>query len=157
VGKGSTFRVVLPSALAPARSPETPGPLRALASSGGPRERLLVIDDDPNVLRMLQRSLSMFELEAAGGADEGLALLFGESKFDLVLCDLMMPGMSGIELYEQAVGRSEALARRFLFISGGATTPKVRGFVERLPPARILEKPFTPEALLQRVRTLLAR
>jgi signal transduction histidine kinase/DNA-binding response OmpR family regulator len=157
VGKGSTFRVVLPSALAPARAPETPGPLKALASSGGPRERLLVIDDDPNVLRMLQRSLATFDVEAAGSATEGLELLFGGSNFDLVLCDLMMPGMSGIELYEQAVRRSEGLARRFLFISGGATTPQVRGFVERLPPARILEKPFTPEALLQRVRTLLAR
>jgi signal transduction histidine kinase/DNA-binding response OmpR family regulator len=156
VGKGSTFRVVLPSALAPARAPETPGALRSLAPLG-PRQRLLVIDDDSNVLRMLQRSLSMFDVEAASGADDGLRLLFGGASYDLVLCDLMMPGMSGTELYEQAVRRSEGLARRFLFISGGATTPQVRGFVERLPPVRILEKPFTPEALVHRLRTLLAR
>ena len=67
-----------------------------------PRANLLVIDDEPNILTSLRRALELedFAVEVAGSGKVGLGKL-AERDIDLVLLDVMMPEMSGIEVLEQ--------------------------------------------------------
>jgi CheY-like chemotaxis protein len=73
-------------------------------------------------------------------------------RFDLVLCDLMMPEMSGEDVYREATRRWPQLARRFVFMTGGAFTPRGRQFLASVP-APVLEKPFRMDDLLRFVGT----
>jgi PAS domain S-box-containing protein len=138
-GKGSTFRLRLP----PGRPPPAPG----LAPSSALRGRVLVVDDEPSVARSVARALGgAYQVTIAASAEEALALLEGDARFDVVISDLMMPGMSGMELYERVEQASPARAGSFLFFTGGAFTERSRAFVERMP-GRVIEKPFDVDRL----------
>jgi CheY-like chemotaxis protein len=76
----------------------------------------------------------------------------GAGSYDLVLSDLLMPEMSGMELYDALSRRDPALARKVVFLTGGAFTPAARAFLER-EPVLCVEKPFELEA----IRAVLAR
>jgi CheY-like chemotaxis protein len=82
-------------------------------------------------------------------------LMAGED-FDIVLCDLVIPGMSGMDCFEDLLRRRPEMATRMIFLTGGAFTPRARQFLEDNP-GRWLEKPFAPEALRQRIGEALAR
>jgi PAS domain S-box-containing protein len=150
-GKGSTFRVLLPAAPAAGESPAAPAPPLPVR-----RARVLVVDDEPLVRRAVQRILSPpHDVQVQSDGREALATLLGEGGYDLVLCDLMMPGMSGMELHRRVAERAPALAARFVFLTGGAFTPGARDFLQRVPNPRV-EKPFEPAALRELVLRLLA-
>ena len=83
-------------------------------------------------------------------ARAALERLLSGDPFDVVLCDVVMPGMGGAECYAELARRSPELARRVLFLSG-AFTPLARDFLARHPPSRVVEKPFEPDALRARV------
>jgi CheY-like chemotaxis protein len=76
-------------------------------------------------------------------------------RFDIILCDLMMPTMTGIEFYETLLAQNPDLARRVVFISGGAITGKVDAFLQSVPNLRI-EKPFKIATLRNTIQQLLA-
>ena len=115
---------------------------------------ILVVDDDPIVTRMLSRVLSSHIVQVANSGLGALERLRQHS-FDLILCDLTMPGMSGIELYQQIRASSEAVANRVVFMTGGAYTSEGHEFLARLPNSW-LEKPFDLSALkaVARARSL---
>jgi CheY-like chemotaxis protein len=138
--RGSIFRVVLPAA------PVTP--LRPLASDPAPqRGRILVVDDEPGFLRAVSALLEdEHEVIAVADAREGLRLIERGERFDLVLCDVIMPGFDGMDLYEQVKRNQPGLAPRFVFITGGAFTTRASDFLAMTPNARI-QKPFDPAAL----------
>jgi CheY-like chemotaxis protein len=71
--------------------------------------------------------------------------------FDLILCDLMMSEMSGIELHGELVRRSPELARRVVFMTGGAFTPRARAFLQAVP-NRCVEKPLDLETIDDLIR-----
>ncbi len=155
LGRGSTFRVLLPPAR-PAkqaeRPPETPAAVRA------PRGRILVVDDEALVGRAVKRILvpqhDVVTHTSASAALQDLAA--GSAGFDLVLCDLMMPDMTGMELHAKLSEIAPALAERIVFLTGGAFTSGAREFLARVPNARI-EKPFEPDALRALVTRALAQ
>jgi CheY-like chemotaxis protein len=95
------------------------------------------------VARALAREAQVVALTSAR---EALALLGRGERFDRILCDLMMPGMSGPELHAELARRHPELLPRLTFMTGGAFTEGARGFVEswRGP---ILEKPIDHLAL----------
>jgi DNA-binding response OmpR family regulator len=75
----------------------------------------------------------------------------GDAPPDLILCDIAMPGYSGVDLYEQLGDERPALQPRFLFITAGPLTAATREFC-RAHRARVIEKPFEPEQLLAKIR-----
>ncbi len=154
LGKGSTFRVILPPAALAARGETaavpkpTPPPTR--------RGRILVVDDEALVGRAVSRILStQHDVVVRTSARAALEDVTGAPGFDLLLCDLMMPDMTGMELYEQLRSAAPVLADRTVFLTGGAFTAGAREFLARVPNAR-LEKPFEPDQLRALVARVLA-
>jgi CheY-like chemotaxis protein len=77
---------------------------------------------------------------------EALALVLGGERFDVILCDLMMPEMSGMDFYQELCAHAPQQASVVVFLTGGAFTPRARRFLDEIP-NRWLEKPFDPAAL----------
>ncbi|MBI5497132.1 MAG: PAS domain S-box protein [Deltaproteobacteria bacterium] len=152
-GHGTTFRLVLPPAGAAA--PAT-APVSAVTAGGAPgrRGRILVVDDEPLVGAATRRTLADEHdvVPVASGA-EALARL-EEEPFDLILCDVMMPEMSGEELYEALVQRFPEHAAKMIFMTGGAFTPRAAAFLERVPHKR-LHKPVDADDLKALIRGVL--
>ncbi len=124
--------------------------------TGARRARVLVIDDEPRMGKALERLLAPdHDVAVAGGAREALDLVERGNTWDVVLCDLMMPGMSGMDLHAELLRRAPDLAGRLVFMTGGAYTQEGQDFLARVPNRR-LEKPFRPEVLEGLLRELLA-
>jgi len=145
VGQGTCFRVLLPAASAGAAEAGSAAPP---ARGDGPvRCRVLVVDDDALVARAVARSIGGgHAVEVATEAREVLARVAAGERWDLVLCDLMMPDLSGMELHARVLGLDPAQADRLVFMTGGAYTARAREFLDSVPNAR-LEKPIDRRAL----------
>ena len=154
VGVGTTFRIVLPAAVVPGASaavaePEQPAPSVTAA-------KILVIDDETVVRRLLRRVLSPHEVVLEADGRHALARLDAGEQFDLIICDLMMPDFSGVDVYA-AVSRSHpAMLGRMIFLTGGAFSQASTDFIESVPNT-VLSKPFTTAALLAEVRRHLSQ
>ncbi|WP_242337013.1 ATP-binding protein [Anaeromyxobacter sp. SG66] len=154
-GAGAIFRVVLPSSPAPAAAAAASG-TPGTAPGVRPRARILVVDDEPLVATVLQRTLQPdHEVVVAGAARQALAQLERGERFDAILCDLLMPEMSGMDLHRALVAAGDPHARRMLFLTGGAFTASARVFLDASG-ADCLEKPFELEALRAAIARLLA-
>jgi len=90
------------------------------------------------MVRLLRRD---HEVVAAESGSEAQAILLRDPPFDLILCDLMMPKLSGMELHAWLVGVDPALAARLVFVTGGAFTPGASTYLDSVPNLR-MEKPF---------------
>jgi len=143
LGAGSTFRVVLPAARAVDASPAAP----VVAESKGPRGRILAIDDEPELVEVIRRTLEDdHEVVTFVEARAALAALRESRGFDLVLCDLMMPDLTGMDLHELVQKSDPALAERIVFLTGGAFTPRATKFLDSVSNAWLV-KPFSPKVL----------
>jgi len=111
---------------------------------------ILVIDDDPVVTRMLTRVLAMHRVVVTHSGADAIELL-GQRSFDVILCDMSMPAMSGIAFYEQVRAITPELAPRVVFMTGGAFTAESHEFLANLPNSW-LEKPFDIGTLRELVR-----
>ena len=144
-GRGSTFRIVLPATPAAPTAEARPASA-APAAAPAPRRRVLVIDDEPALAAMIRRVLSKeCDVDLAVDAREGLESL-GAATYDVVLCDLMMPDMTGMDLYAEVARRHPGVERRFIFMTGGAFTPRATEFLAQVSNRR-LEKPFETAVL----------
>jgi PAS domain S-box-containing protein len=144
--RGARFEVRLPFANGLVE-PQEPAPRTAARQRG----RVLVIDDDDLVLRGLGRMLSIdHEVVVANGGEEGLAILRGDRRFDVILCDLMMPVTDGPEVYAALAEEAPELLPRMVFCSGGAFTPRARAFVDSVPNL-LLGKPMRRAELLEAI------
>ncbi len=147
-GKGTTFRVMLPV------DTSNPFDLDAAAALLTPsrRSRVLIVDDEANVANAVQRLLAQdHQVVVATSGPEALEQLRGQD-FDIILCDVMMPGMTGLELHGVIEERHPAHAERMYFMTGGVFSDSTLKFLERIP-QRSLLKPLDEEKL----RTLVAR
>jgi PAS domain S-box-containing protein len=176
-GAGSRFRITLPASreplpvrqeqAAPASVGPAPRPVLTPAPASGeglapggaePREvtgdrlRVLVVDDEALVARSLQRILSReHDVQTADRARTALDRIADGDRFDLVLCDLMMPDVSGMAFYDEVGILDPALRDRIVFVTGGAFTEAARAFLDRVSNLR-LEKPVDPTVLRDTVR-----
>jgi two-component system, cell cycle sensor histidine kinase and response regulator CckA len=146
--RGTVFRVRLPpsgTAVAITAAPPVPVALPRDVPAGK-SVRVLIIDDDPLVASSLRRLLASREVHIADSGRRGIEMLREDDEFQVVLCDLMMPEVSGMDVYETVLEERPDLAERFIFMTGGAFTERARAFLERVPNPK-LEKPFDGKTL----------
>jgi PAS domain S-box-containing protein len=142
-GRGTTMQVALRVA-----SPSSPPPpVSRRDAPAAARGRLLVIDDEPLIGAALVRSLPAHDVAVETSALAALARLRSGETFDLILCDVMMPDLTGVAFHEQLSKDFPALAKLVVFMTGGAFTPSARDFLDRIPNPR-LEKPLHLPSLL---------
>jgi PAS domain S-box-containing protein len=152
VGQGTTFRVILPRK---AVEDGEPGAKQAVAVPR--RARILAVDDEPLVLSALRRTLGAeHELIPFPRAQAALAWLDKGEPWDLILCDLMMPEMTGMEFHAELARRMPGREGHVLFVTGGAFTAGARDFLGQSA-APVVEKPFDPRALRQLIHEQLQR
>jgi PAS domain S-box-containing protein len=150
LGEGSTFRVTLPSA-EPMGDPTPTSSGRD--EGGGPAGRVLIVDDDGAVLSLLVRTLrGAHDVTPERSPRAALARLEQGEVFDVVLCDALMPELSGLDVYRTLRERWPALADQFVLVTGGATFEEAAHAGAPIPSHRLL-KPFDPA----RLRALVAR
>jgi PAS domain S-box-containing protein len=148
-GTGSTFRVLLPLS-------ET----KAIAAMERPmtqklRGKILVIDDESMITGAMRRMLTpAHDVTLAHSAEEALAELERDSSYDLVLCDLMMPKATGMDLHRQVSAQRPEIAARFVFLTGGAFLQSAVDFLSSVPNAH-LEKPIKASELSEFVEAFL--
>ena len=149
VGKGTTFRVALLVADAP--ESKVAQPVEPVLGTGR-RGRILVVDDEELILHSVQRMLfKEHDVVAVSAAAEALALCARGEAFDVILCDLMMPDMTGMDFHQSLSGAAPHLANRVIFMTGGAFTAKAQQFLAATPNEHI-EKPFHPANLRAIIR-----
>jgi CheY-like chemotaxis protein len=107
--------------------------------------RILVVDDDANVAKALCRRLRDHQVSMAGSGAEAIALCQAND-YDLVLCDVMMPNLSGADVHQRLGALRPEVVPRIVFVTGGTFTPHITEFIERVP-NRVLEKPVDREML----------
>ncbi len=145
--RGAAFRIQLPVAHPPP-APAVAPPALAPAREPGRRPRILVVDDEPLVGRAVRRSLlDVAEVEVEESSRAALARIERGERFDLVLCDVMMPELSGPELHAAIERLDPALAHRVVFMTGGAFSAPEQEFLARVANV-CLEKPLDPARLL---------
>jgi len=148
-GAGTTFRVVLrPAERWRGSAPPSRRELRA-----SPHRRVLLVDDERLLGEAIARALSEdHDVEVATDARQALDRLASAEPYDLVLCDLMMPVMTGMDLYAEVMHRDPKLAGRFVFMSGGTFSARARAFLQSVSNP-CLEKPLD----MGRLRSIVAR
>jgi PAS domain S-box-containing protein len=150
-GESSTFRLELPIVAEPA------GSATAAQNFAGspklPRSRVLVVDDEPIILELLEQTLRAdgHEVVTVGSVDAALAAA-EEDEFDVIFSDWRMPGRGGDELIEELTARNSSYRRRFVVLTGDALCTEVATVAQRSGNP-VLNKPFTLEA----IRTAMAR
>ena len=150
--KGATFRIKLPTAT-PVTGEATISPACDVPPADNRRLRLLVIDDEPLVGRAVARQLREHDVLVELRAQSALQRLRAGEQFDAILCDLMMPELSGIQLYEQLRRERPEVTERILFMSGGAFGEEAEAFIHRMG-VRVYEKPWDLPLMSERLREL---
>lgn len=154
-GEGTTVTVRFPPAPSTVEAsdrvrPEVPVSRPDDAAARAPT--VLVVDDEPAILDLIARCVrGTFEVETAQSGRDAIRLLGARADIEVVCCDVMMPEISGMEVWAWIAEHRPALLERTIMISGGAFTEEAHAFIaEHAPP--LLEKPFTVETIR---RTLL--
>jgi two-component system, NtrC family, sensor kinase len=151
-GHGSTFHLVLPVADALTLDTRT-----VAAPSRAVRGTVVVIDDDLAAVTGFARVLGReHDVRLFSDPREALEALRLNPVVDVVFCDLMMPHMTGQELYRELSQTHSVVAARFVFMTGGATRAPERRFLDELP-NELLEKPFGMQELLAVARRMVLR
>ena len=145
LGEGTTFRVILPPARVAGRITRSIAP--AADAVPARRGRVLIVDDEEAVATTMGRALAgAHDVALAHDGAEALARILAGERYDVILCDLMMPVLTGMELHAQLAMKSPEHATRIIFVTGGAFTADARNFLEHNENVQ-LEKPFDVKTL----------
>jgi CheY-like chemotaxis protein len=144
-GRGTRVLITLPAA------PLSAATLPALESvppfsSDRFRSRVLVIDDEPAILRAFRRVLSAHDVVVAGSGLEAMSKLAEGRNFDVIFCDVMMPEMSGVEVFQRIRERHPGQEHKLVFMTGGAFAELAAHFIDSVDNPK-LKKPFTGSSL----------
>jgi len=118
------------------------------------RGRVLMVDDEAMLGALVVKALKQdHDVAYFADARKALAHLQSEPRVDVILCDLMMPVMTGVEFYDELSRALPSLATRVVFLTGGAFTPGARAFLERVQNLRV-EKPLDLSGLRKLIHEL---
>jgi PAS domain S-box-containing protein len=153
LGKGTTFVIELPIVAEPVRTDKAEEIKKETQKSRG--AKILVVDDEKAILTFLSRLLTEWghTVETINNANTALERLKKE-RYSLILLDIKLPGMSGIELYHHIEKTVPALTRRVMFITGDVMEGTTRDFLEKSKAAHIT-KPLDIEALKKMINRAL--
>lgn len=140
---GTTFAVRLPRMLEDEPAPESRNSHPELLQAP---YRILVVDDEPLIARAIKRALGGFAVHVASDGAEALAVIEEGPEFDVILCDLMMPRLSGADLFALVRERFPHFTPRFVFMTGGAFADWGQHFLDAAH-RPVIEKPFQPSQL----------
>lgn len=142
---------------APERPPfrSSSGQMPAASPASGPR--LLFIDDDWAMLEAYRRIIdNQYPADYVATGEDALGRILSDSPPDIVVCDILVPGLSGEDLYRRAVAVDPSFSDRFIFVTGAASTRMVAEFLNGVE-ARVFHKPVTSERLLQTIQQIGSR
>jgi PAS domain S-box-containing protein len=150
--EGTTFRVTLPTAspdAAEAPPPsDRPPPL-------GLRGRVLIVDNEAHIANTMRELLAAeHDVVSVTSGSDAIGALGPGTEFDVIFCDLMMPGVTGIDLYRRVRDARPGMENRIVFMTGGAFTPRAAEFLASVSNRR-LEKPFSMSLVERIVREVL--
>jgi CheY-like chemotaxis protein/anti-sigma regulatory factor (Ser/Thr protein kinase) len=151
-GRGTTMVVTLVRAFGDrAKVGASVPPSLSARPDGNAQKRVLIVDDEVAIVRLLSESLeSIASVVGETVPGRALDLILADPGFDAIVCDVMMPGMTGIDLHERVARDRPDLASRFVFICGGTYTARARDHLERIPNPR-LDKPFRMVQLIDAI------
>jgi PAS domain S-box-containing protein len=136
--RGSVFTVTLPAAASKRRErPRSDSQRFSL-----PKMRILIIDDEPRVARALARLLGRHDVTVMNDGREGISAYLRD-RHDAIVCDMMMPGVDGADVYARIAEAAPGDERRIVFVTGAAFSGRARAFLESVDNP-IVEKPFDP-------------
>lgn len=145
-GEGATFTVKLPGTELQSTETTLAKDTERDEVVALPEEvSIYIIDDEALVTRAIRRMLGGSNVIVENDSTAALDHLH-DNNYDVVICDLMMPELSGMELYKELESTNPSQCSRFLFVTGGVITPAAEAFIERQD-IRVLPKPFMPSAL----------
>ncbi|RME50598.1 MAG: response regulator [Caldilineae bacterium] len=149
-GEGATFFVELPI-VAPVLDSTADSPPLLDASTLNSQARILLVDDEKEILTVLTRFLQKAgcRVDAVSNGRAAFPLL-EQTDYDLILCDIRMPGISGPEIYRYLQTKNPVQAGRLIFITGDVVNPATQRFLEETG-VPCLSKPITPIELLQKL------
>lgn len=149
-GRGTTVTVSLPVGDDRRSSPTETDP--------GKQPRVLVVDDEALIGTAVRRILTKqgFEIEVESDGKKAFEAIVRGDRYDVVICDLMMPAFSGVDFYEGLEKSAPSMQSKVLLMTGNAFTPRARELFETTKNVR-LEKPFLPADLVSAVKEVLRR
>jgi CheY-like chemotaxis protein len=150
IGKGSTFHIDLPIYKPSGESAAPTTPSRP-TKERKKQLRLLVVDDEPSIAAFIRHALAPHQVATVGSGEEAIVALDART-FDGVICDVVMSGVTGVQVYEHVKTKHPGLSRRFLFITGAALrdlAPEVSRY-----DVPVLYKPFSLRELLDAVHQM---
>lgn len=140
LGKGTAIRITLPPCEEDKRTVPMPAQLPALCATDT-RKRILIVDDDRPVAAAIALELAEHDVVVAESGREALEILRRDKGFDVILCDVMMPEVSGMDVYESVRLIDSMLLGRIVLMTGGAFTHRAGEFLASVD-APVLQKPF---------------
>ncbi|MGF1509320.1 MAG: ATP-binding protein [Myxococcota bacterium] len=151
LGQGTEFSVRLPAHQDDAEAKEPSGDL---SEAPVPRASILVIDDEPLIAAALKRALREHDVHEAPNGRVAIEMLRDRQTFDVIFCDLMMPDLTGMDVYGWVSEHIPGLENRFVFMTGGIFTPRAQEFLDQVRSRnQSIEKPFD----LERIRRFVQR
>jgi CheY-like chemotaxis protein len=154
VGRGTVFHVALQPAQAVVEPVATPAVVAPNASETA-NAKILVVDDEEILGTILRRLLKPHDVTVLTNAKDALEQIDAGARFDAILCDVMMPVMTGIEFHRTLSERHPDQVRALIFLTGGAFNRETAAFLESVSNARV-EKPFDAAKLRARVEAHIA-
>jgi PAS domain S-box-containing protein len=153
VGHGTTFTLMFPRYIAAPGPNDSDGEATSsspIAAQAGQPLDLLVVDDEDVITALLVRYFSQRGHAVVAAVDGEQAIRLAErTAFDVVVCDLRMPGIDGTEVVRRLHALSTCANTRFVLSTGDMATPELRRVIDGLPISAVVDKPYDLEALRQ--------
>ena len=156
-GKGATFIVELPIMIEPKSVEISSDALQEIRQTCTRPGSILIIDDEPLLLKFLEQFLAAkgHDVDAVDNANDALRV-FASKKHNLILMDILMPDMNGIELYKKFHRMDKSVGSRVLIMTGDVLGKPTRTFLSRTR-VQYLEKPFEPDTLMTRIDEIIGQ
>jgi len=153
LGKGATFFIELPIIAEEVQLglAEPAGEIKGVSGA-----RILVVDDEPTILAFLKKVLGGegYDVDTASSGEEALGMIKNE-RYHLILCDIKLPGLSGIEIYEQIGKVAPSLQKRIMFITGDVISTGTEAFLKKTK-SPYVTKPFDIAKLKEEAKRVIA-